>query len=104
VILRHEDEWQAVLDANPYPTDDPTKVHVAFLDRKPPAKALDHVDRARFEPEEFTLIGRELYLHLPNGMGRSKLSQAVGVKGVVATVRNWRSVTKLAELAQVTSR
>jgi uncharacterized protein (DUF1697 family) len=104
VILRHEDEWQAVLDANPYPTDDPTKVHVVFLDRQPPANALDHVDRARFEPEEFTLIDRELYLHLPNGMGRSKLSQAVGVKGVVGTARNWRSVTKLAELAQDTSR
>jgi uncharacterized protein (DUF1697 family) len=99
VILRHEDEWQAVLDANPYPTDDPTKLHVVFLDKKPPATSLDHVDRATFEPEAFELIGRELYLHLPNGIGRSKLPKAVEVKGVVGTARNWRSVTKLAELA-----
>jgi uncharacterized protein (DUF1697 family) len=104
VILRHEDEWQAILDANPYPTDDPTKVHVVFLDQEPPAKALDGVDRARFEPEAFELAGREIYLHLPNGMGRSKLPPAVAIKGVVGTARNWRSVTRLAELAQVTSR
>jgi uncharacterized protein (DUF1697 family) len=104
VILRHQDEWQAVLDANPYPTDDATTVHVIFLATKPPGKALDAVDRTAFEPEEFTLNGREIYLHLPEGMGRSKLPPKLVIKGVMATARNWRSVTKLAELAQVTSR
>jgi uncharacterized protein (DUF1697 family) len=104
VILRHQDEWQAVLDDNPYPVDEPTKLHVVFLASKPPAKALDVVDRGAFEPEQFTLIGRHIYLHLPEGMGRAKLPPKLDIKGVVGTARNWRSVTKLAELVQATSR
>ena len=41
-----------------------------------------------------------LYLHLPNGYGRSKLSNESFEKklGVAATTRNWRTVTALAEL------
>jgi uncharacterized protein (DUF1697 family) len=42
-----------------------------------------------------------VYLHCPQGYGRSKLSNAFFEKqlGVAATTRNWRTVTTLAELA-----
>jgi uncharacterized protein (DUF1697 family) len=38
---------------------------------------------------------------LPNGLGRSKLAQALTERhlGVVGTARNWRTVIKLAELS-----
>ena len=51
-------------------------------------------------PDEFRLVGREIYLHFPGGYGRSKLSNAYFEKqlGVVATTRNWKTVTALAEL------
>ena len=44
--------------------------------------------------------GREVYLYLPDGIGRSKLAQALGKGGAAAdgTTRNWRTVTKLVEL------
>ena len=56
-----------------------------------------------FDPEEFELRGRELYLRYPNGFGRSKMSPTIFEKALAtsATVRTWKVVTKLAELARV---
>jgi uncharacterized protein (DUF1697 family) len=51
-------------------------------------------------PDELRVVGREVYLHCPNGYGRSKLTNAFFERrlGVAATTRNWKTVTKLAEL------
>jgi len=45
--------------------------------------------------------GREIYLWLPNGFGRSKLSNAYfdSKLATVSTARNWRTVLKLKEMA-----
>ena len=55
----------------------------------------------RFAPERFTVRDRELYLHLPNGMGRARFSMPVVERafGVRGTARNATSVAKLAALA-----
>lgn len=99
VMLRSAPEWEVVVAANPYPGVEPTTLHVAFLGGDPAPGAADSVDRDAFAPEEFEIVGRQVYMHLPNGMGRSKLPQALEIIGIPATVRNWRTVTKLAELA-----
>jgi uncharacterized protein (DUF1697 family) len=53
-----------------------------------------------FAPDSLHVQGKEVYLHTPQGYGRTKLSGGFFEKqlGVVATTRNWRTVTKLAEL------
>jgi uncharacterized protein (DUF1697 family) len=52
------------------------------------------------EPEEVKISGRDIYIHYPNGMGRSKLKlPKMNQKG---TVRNINTVTKLAELGRET--
>ena len=44
--------------------------------------------------------GKELYLFLPGGVGRSKLAGDLAKdKAAVGTMRNWRTVTKLLEMA-----
>ncbi|MFE7542515.1 hypothetical protein ACFU5X_17475, partial [Streptomyces platensis] len=57
--------------------------------------------RAPSAPDQYRLIGRELYLWCPGGIGRSKLADAVSRAplGVTATARNWNTVTKLLALA-----
>ena len=85
---------------HPFPTSEPTQLHVSFLDEPPPAGAFDAIDRAGLAPEDFALIGREVFLHLPNGIGRSKLPQALGLyTRHPATTRNWRTVVTLHDLA-----
>ncbi len=54
---------------------------------------------ARFSPEDVVVDGSDVYLHLPNGMGRSKLPDYLGRQlAVPITFRNWNTVTKLVEL------
>jgi len=99
VILRSGREWAAIVRNNPFVGVEPTKLLVAFLGSDPPAGALDAIDPDAFAPVEFVLRGREVYLHLPAGMARAKLPQALGVLQAPATSRNWRTVMKLLELA-----
>ncbi len=99
VVLRTAAELASVVRDNPFPGVEPTQLHVTFLSSDPPAGALDSVDAAAYAPEEFELVGRQIYLHLPNGMARTKLPKALDVFSAPVTTRNWRTVLKLAELA-----
>lgn len=103
VLVRSRSEWEAVIEANPYPGTEGTKLHVVFLPEVPAADLLGDldIDLASFEPEHMTLVGRELYLFLPDGIGRSKLAVALNrQKGAKpGTARNWRTVEKLLALA-----
>jgi uncharacterized protein (DUF1697 family) len=100
VLLRNAPQMRAVVDANPYPGTEGTKLHVVFLRDPPDAAALAKVHVARFAPEELTVVGRELYLHLPHGIGRAKLPPALGKVPGVATARNWNTVTKLLAMTE----
>jgi uncharacterized protein (DUF1697 family) len=99
VILRTAEAWSGVVAANPYPDAEPMALHVAFLSKTPAPEAVKSFDPARFAPEEFTVVGREVYLHLPDGMGRAKLPPALPLIRGTGTARNWRTVLKLAELS-----
>jgi uncharacterized protein (DUF1697 family) len=96
VILRKPRELAAAVEAHPF--DDSSKTHVAFLAARP-AKAVAARLEA-FDPGA-VLTGAELYLHLPRGVQGSGLSNAriESLLGVPATLRNWRTVVALAELA-----
>ena len=95
VFVRTASEMADVAKANPFPKEQASKVVAIFLD-KAPVKGLIEEARGRAD-EELALGRREIYVHYPSGMGRSKLrfpARAVG------TARNMNTVSKLAELAK----
>jgi len=100
VALRTRTQLQRVVERNPFPKNAAGNVHVGFMTKLPAAAAVKAMDPDKFLPERFEVVGSELYLFLPNGLGRSKLPPYAvrGVK-VPTTVRNWKTVTKLLELA-----
>jgi uncharacterized protein (DUF1697 family) len=100
VLLRSKSELEKVVAGNPF-AGDVTKLHVTFLAEAPKRSLVGTIDAERFAPDELRVFRREVYLHCPNGYGRSKLSNAFFEKrlGVAATTRNWRTVTELARLA-----
>jgi uncharacterized protein (DUF1697 family) len=104
VLLRTPAELAEIADSNPFLDRgaDLSKLHVVFLSGPPAAGAVGELDPNRSPPDEFSVRGREIYLHLPNGAGRSKLTIDYFEKrlGVRATARNWKTLTKLTELAQ----
>jgi uncharacterized protein (DUF1697 family) len=100
VMLRSGAELQRVVEGNPFPDADRSRLHVGFMGTKPTAAALASLDRDAFLPEQSAVAGREVYLHLPDGMARTKLpAYVLRQLKVPATMRNWNTVTKLAELA-----
>ena len=104
VMVRTGAQLQKVIDANPFAEAaeaDGKSVHVAFASGKVKASLLSDVDRERLAPDEFAAGTQEVYLHYPNGSGRSKMTIQVFEKplGVHLTSRNWNTVLKLRELA-----
>ena len=94
VVVRTAAEMKAVLEGNPFPDAQPNYTVAIFLDNVPPKDALD----AMVAPdcEEARLGKREIYVHYPNGQGRSKLKLPAAKAG---TARNINTVAKLAEMA-----
>jgi uncharacterized protein (DUF1697 family) len=81
--------------------NDPTHHVVAFLSGKPKSAAIKAVNADPAAPEQFEILGDVIYLHYPNGQGRSTLDFVKTFRGlgVWSTARNWRTVNKLIELA-----
>jgi uncharacterized protein (DUF1697 family) len=100
VLVRSGGELAAVVAANPYPVDDPTRVVVAFLGEAVEPAELGLADLGSYAPDELTQVGRELFVSVPNGQGRSKLMEALTKRRqpTTVTVRNWRTVAALADL------
>ena len=74
---------------------------MAFLEATPDPANVDALDPDRSPGDEFAVLGREVYLHCPNGMARTKLTNAYfdSRLATTSTMRNWKTVLKLLELA-----
>ena len=110
-FVRSAAEWTALVAGNPFPTearDDPG--HLVAMILKAPIQA------ARLADLQAAIVGREVvrgragrgaqrqvYIHYRDGIGRSKLTNALIEKklGTRATGRNWNTVLKLQALAEV---
>lgn len=103
VIIRSYRELEKVIASNPFLREkdiDPKKLHVTFLSEIPSKERLNELNSVGFSPDEFTIQGKEIYLHIPVSYGETKLSNSFFEKKlkVTATTRNWNTVNKLAEI------
>ena len=102
-VVRTRAELASIVKRNPLQdvATNPKRYQVTFLGAKPEADALRALDAAVTGKERLVHSGRELYAWHPDGIGRSKLAALlVGPRlGVVATSRNWTTVTALLDLA-----
>jgi uncharacterized protein (DUF1697 family) len=100
VVVRTSSELKSIVRANPFAHADSSKLHLGFMAERPPAAAVQQLELQRFAPEEAIVEGAEMWLHLPNGMGRAKLPDYLDRRlNVPVTIRNWNTVMKLVELA-----
>ncbi|MFB6823546.1 DUF1697 domain-containing protein [Streptomyces virginiae] len=93
-----------VAEACPFPAAEleGKQLHVTFCSEQPGPERFAALDEAAYLPEEYRIGDRVVYLHVPEGLGRSKLAEALArpavVKGLDVTTRNWNTVAKLVEL------
>jgi len=99
VIIRNPTELGKVVAKNPF--QQRKMVYITFLRAKPDKVPMEKLNSVSGPGEEFRIIDREVFLHVPNGYGRTKLSNAFFEKilNVPATTRNWNTVTALAEMS-----
>jgi uncharacterized protein (DUF1697 family) len=104
VIVLSRDELAAVVADNPYP-DEPhaRRLHAVFRDAEPGPEALAALAAAQASAaargggDEARFVGRTLYLHTPDGYGRSELAAQLARRPATSagTARNWATVTRL---------
>jgi uncharacterized protein (DUF1697 family) len=94
-VVRTAKELASVVRRNPFKDAVPSQVLVVFfVDAVPSAAAVAAVKIPG--REELKLDGRELFIHFPDGMGRSKLRVPFASS---STGRNVNTVVKLAAMA-----
>lgn len=94
VVVRSATEMLAILRSNPFPKAEPKFTYVIFLNEPPPSDALAHASGE--QDEQMRLGEREIFVHYPSGMGRSKLRIPAAREG---TARNLNTVAKLVEIS-----
>jgi uncharacterized protein (DUF1697 family) len=113
VVVLSRAELARILGDNPYGDEpNPKFVHVVFLGAEPSQELLDRIKAAesaaaaKGSRDTITAIGKALYLHTPDGYGRSELSEALfriipaGKKPLAVTARNWSTSTTLLSLCE----
>ena len=105
VALRSGAEWTRAIAGNPYPlqaASDGSKVHLALLSAAPDAEGLASLQAVPCGRDNWQLDGRNLYLDLPNGGGRTRLDHGTLERrlGVGVTIRNWKTVKALGALLE----
>jgi uncharacterized protein (DUF1697 family) len=103
VLLRSVPDLIRVTATSPFPKKgaDPSRHHVTFLAEEPSADRLAAFSAPPSGRDELVIMGREVYVHTPDGYGHSKLTGSMLERrlGVLSTTRNWNTVTKLCALA-----
>ncbi len=102
VILRSAAEINAAIRTNPFlkAGESDELLHLCFLAEQPGKDLVGGLDAARSTPDAFRVVGREIYMQLVKGVSGTKLTNAYfdSKLKTVSTMRNWRTVLKLAEL------
>jgi uncharacterized protein (DUF1697 family) len=108
VVIRSAEELNRIVGENPFLKADGidvSKLHVLFLLSPPSAESLKKLTSLASAFEQCQCVGRDLYLYLPNGVARTKLTGQSLDKSLSlsATCRNWNTVKKLCELSSAQS-
>ncbi|RWN24693.1 DUF1697 domain-containing protein [Mesorhizobium sp.] len=102
IMVRDLGWFERLAAENPYPevAGEPTKLHAYALERAPTPEETARLSEKCTGPERFEIRGDVLYLHAPEGLGKSVFANLIPrTLKVPGTARNWRTVLALLELA-----
>lgn len=99
-FVRSAEEWRDLVAGNPFSTEaerDPGHLVVMVFKDSPSAQAVKDLQAAITGSEVVRAEGRQAYIVYPNGIGRSRLTNALIEKKLRTrgTGRNWNTVLKL---------
>jgi len=106
VVVISAADLAQIVAANPFPDETNDRcLHAVFRNNEPSAAELARISetvgrvRAKGSADDAVVIGRTLFLHTPDGFGRSELAarlmSGAGGAAPAGTARNWATVTRL---------
>ena len=103
VVVISKEDLEACLKNNPYLKEkdcDTKKLYVAFISKELANGALNDLKISQFKPDEAAIDASRIYIKYAVGAGKTRLDQKYIEKklNVVATIRNWNTVTTLLEM------
>lgn len=106
VVIRKMEELENVLSDNPFLHDVGTAIkqlYITFLKEIPTADRIEKISAFGFAPDKFKIIGNTVFINYSGKCNESKLTnQLIETKlKVSATTRNWKTVSKLVEMARL---
>ena len=103
VVLRTASELEQIIKNCPFQSDslpEGESVQVAFLEGAPTEEGINYLQNYDRKPDEYQIIGNDVYLYFHQSILDSKLAKQLPKLGVQATVRNWKTVIKLSSLVK----
>ncbi|MBP7273399.1 MAG: DUF1697 domain-containing protein [Saprospiraceae bacterium] len=103
VFIFEVNDIAKALGQNPFwQSADAACLYYTFLDSVPNQELADKIERQKYLPDEWTIVEKVLFLHCPNGYGKTKLTNNFFEQKlkVNATTRNQKTLLTLLEMAQ----
>jgi uncharacterized protein (DUF1697 family) len=102
VMVRTAAQLRKVLAGNPFPDRDQAREYYVLFGARPPAAKVKQMLAEDFGRDEVAIVGDTAYLHLPQGYGANKLSNAFLEKrlGVAGTMRNTNTLRRLVRMCE----
>jgi len=105
VICRTKVETKQVVKRNPYAEMlgfEAEKLYVTFLQNPPSEEKMEALKALSFEPEMYSVSGKEIFVYCFNGYSKTKLENSLFERKlkVISSTRNWRTINKLIEMSQ----
>jgi uncharacterized protein (DUF1697 family) len=110
ILVRTADEMLTTRRINPFlenkeinteKTYGRASLHVTFLAEMPQPEYLTSIKRFDCPPDQFVIIGKDIFIYCPNGYGKTRINNDFfeSKLKVSASTRNWRTVCTLVEIA-----
>ena len=105
VLVLKKQSLKAIYQLNPFlqrTAIDISKLHVTILSGQPDSNDIAQLENLHLtNDDEYQILDKTIYLHCPNGYGKTKLNNNFFEKKLKtsATTRNWKTITKLLELS-----
>ena len=109
VILRTAVEFESIILNCPFSQVEITlakscsgveSLYVSLLANVPLNEKVRYLNCYKSDHDDFKIVGRDVFLLFGNSIRNSKLANNLQKLDVPATVRNWKTITKLSSLAK----
>ncbi|MDR1504030.1 MAG: DUF1697 domain-containing protein [Prevotella sp.] len=110
VILRTLEELEAIIADCPFTGEEITEaiavsdseiLYVSMFTRNPSSKDIERLAKYNTQQDKYKIAGRNIYFLFYNSIRNSKLAGSLQKMDIPSTSRNFKTISKLAELGKV---